>query len=173
MPNNTDFAANPAQFIVTKAILIPGGINAGAGRFNLADNGNASCLLQATNSPRDLRGYYAKPLPNANNDFALPTTSDYMFTDLLNGCQFMAYGADRQHVTVEHNNFITTPANYAARYLTVHGAGHAYFFGMRPVTDYNALQGLCIIGTYDRQNGWRFWVRQRVDLARGVLAGPH
>lgn len=172
MSNNSDFVAEPRTFILAKAILVPGGLAAGEGYFTLADNNATSCLLRASTSAGDLRGFYVKPLPNANNAFALPVTSDYMFTDLLNGCQFLAYGLDRFNVTVEHNNFIDAPANYPARYDAVHGANHPYFFSFRPGIDYDIKQGACIIGTFDPGSGWHFWVRQRVDLDRGTLFGP-
>ena len=62
-----------------------------------------------------INGYYVRPLADNNNIYTLPTQQPdtyYMLTDLLNGCQFIAYGQDRQHLTVEHNNFISNPNNY-------------------------------------------------------------
>lgn len=172
MSNNSDFVAEPRTFILAKAILVPGGLGAGEGFFTLVDNNATSCLLRASNSADDLRGFYVKPLPNSINPYELPITANYMFTDLLNGCQFLAYGLDRFNVTVEHNNYLDDPANYAARYDAIHGANYPYFFSFRPGIDYVIEQGACIIGVFDLVTGWSFWVRQRVDLARGTLLGP-
>ena len=129
-----------------------------------------------------IRAYYAKPLANNNNEYALPTqipSPYFMLTDGMNGCQFIAYGPDRQHVTVEHNNFIANPANYATRLNQVQQQNHAYLFHIsggvnNQITNgtYNRMQGINIIGDYTKASGWRFWVRDRVDQNQGQLYGP-
>jgi hypothetical protein len=172
MSLNSDFSANPAKFIIDHVVLVPGGINAGEGRFVLTENSAVSCLLKGSTSVSDLRGFHAEPAPNDDNVFALPVTVDFMFTDLVNGCQFVAYGPDRQHVTVEHNNYIGNPGNYATRLATITAQNHAYFFSLRHNMDYDPMQGANVLGNYTRTNGWRFWVRQRQDLDRGTLGGP-
>ena len=172
MALNQDFERNPFGFIGTKVILVPGGIPAGEGRFRLAENTAHSCLLQASQNPADLKGYYVKPEPDAINRYPLSNLVNFMFTDCLNGCQFIAYGPDRHHVTVEHNNFLHNPGQYQQQEGQVRQQNHPYFFILRPHQDYNTQQGACIVGTYDRTNGWRFFVRLRVDQDQGPLTGP-
>ena len=172
MALNQDFERSPFGFIRTKVILIPAGILAGEGRFRLAENAAQSCLLQASRDPSDLKGYYVKPEPNSNNQYQLSNLVNFMFTDAMNGCQFIVYGPDRHHVTVEHNNFFNNPGQYQQREQQVRQQNHPYFFILRPHQDYNPLQGVCIIGTYDKTNGWRFFIRQRVDQNEGPLMGP-
>ena len=101
-----------------RAILIPAQISAGNAKFQFVPQGAHAALLQPTDQTTNIPGYYARPVANNNNLYALPTQQPdeyYMLTDAMNGCQFLAYGPDRQHVTVEHNNYIDTPANYVTR----------------------------------------------------------
>jgi len=186
MSLSTDFINSPQNFIINHSILIPGGTtapHAGNGNFQFNANGVNSALLQSSAPGTNIAGYYARPVPNNNNVFPLPTQqqNDYfMFTDAMNGCQFIAYGPDRQHVTVEHNNFIGNPAAYALRLAAIVAQGHTYFFhltaGAAPFNvaqgNYDLLTGLNIIGRYTQQYGWTFWVRDRLDQNIGNLVGP-
>ena len=51
--------------------------------------------------------------PNADNSCALPNDVDFFLTADMRGCQFLAYGADRNNLTVEHDNCIAAPVCYA------------------------------------------------------------
>ena len=71
--------------------------------------------------------------PNPDNSCALPNDVDLFLTADMRGCQFLAYGADRNNLKVEHNNCIAAPANYGARHGAVAGGGHATMISLRPV----------------------------------------
>ncbi|MCJ7603971.1 MAG: hypothetical protein MUO63_21055 [Desulfobulbaceae bacterium] len=79
----------------SQAILIPGGIQARNGAFKFQAQGAHAALLQSANSGTTIRAFYAKPLANNNNQYAMPTQNPqlyFMLTDGMNGCQFIAYG---------------------------------------------------------------------------------
>ncbi|MEQ9917125.1 hypothetical protein ABRQ01_10675 [Pectobacterium aroidearum] len=181
MSLTSDFLANHVAFMRDQAILIPAQIPAGNGKFQFVPQGAHAALLQRTDQTTNIPGYYAHAVANNDNIYILPTQQPnkyYMLTDAMNGCQFLAYGPNRQHVTVEHNNYIGNNANYAARLQTIAGQNHAYFFHISaegnniPNGLYNAQQGINIVGEYTTANGWRFWVRDRIDLNNGTVFGP-
>lgn len=182
MSLTSDFLANQVTFMRTQAILIPAQIPPRGGNFQFAAQGPNAALLQTANPNTNISGYYVHPIANNNNEYALPTQQAgayYMLTDAMNGCQFLAYGPDRQHVTVEHNNFIGNPANYAVRLAAIAAQHPAYFFHISagannniPAGTYNAQQGINIVGQYSTANGWRFWVRDRIDQNQGTVYGP-
>ncbi len=181
MSLTSDFLSNYQKFMKGQAILIPNGIQERNGSFKFQAQGAYAAVLQSANSGSTIRAFYAKPFANNNNAYALPTQIKkpyFMLTDQMNGCQFMAYGPDRQHVTVEHNNFIGNPANYAARLNTIQLQNNAYIFhisaGVSNIAGgtYNNLYGINIVGDYTKNSGWRFWVRDRVDQNQGQLYGP-
>ncbi len=182
MSLTSDFLTNHQGFMRTHAILIPAQIPARDGTFQFTAQGANAALLQTSTQTTNIPGYYVHPVANDNNIYALPTQQTgtyYMLTDGMNGCQFLAYGPDRQHITVEHNNFIDNPANYAARLDHIAGQHHEYFFHISadannniPNGIYNNQQGINIIGDYTITNGWRFWVRDRVDQNQGNIYGP-
>lgn len=181
MSLTSDFLANTMAFMRQQAILIPAQVRAGDNKFQFSSQGeHAVCLHVVTQTP-NIRGYYAHPVANNANRYALPTQQPdkyYMLTDAMNGCQFLAYGPDRQHVTVEHNNYIDNPANYAVRLNAVQAQNNAYFFHISdggnniPAGLYNSGQGINIVGEYSITNGWRFWVRDRIDRDQGDVYGP-
>lgn len=182
MSLTSDFLNNHQNFMRTQAILIPAQIPARDGRFRFIAQGANAALLQTSTEATDIHGYYAQPVANNNNIYPLPTPQPgtyYMLTDGMNGCQFIAYGPDRQHITVEHNNFIGNPANYAARLAVITGQGHAYLFHISaggnnniPNGVYDPQQGINVVGEYTTINGWRFWVRDRLDQNQGTIYGP-
>lgn len=182
MSLTSDFLNNPQSFIRTRVIGIPGGIPPRDGKFKLVENGTIAALLQTTTESVRINGYYVRPLADNNNIYTLPTQQPdtyYMLTDLLNGCQFIAYGQDRQHLTVEHNNFISNPNNYAVRLANIQSQNYPYLWHLTatpqnniPNGTYNPMQGANIIGEYTGANGWKFWVRDRLDLDTGTVYGP-
>src|SRR5262245_26931898 len=50
-----------------------------------------------------IKCYYLSAKGNEINDVILNEDVDYFFTDLLTGCQFLAYGNESQP-SIEHNN---------------------------------------------------------------------
>lgn len=178
----SQFLASPVTFMRSYAILIPAQVPAKGGTFVFSPQGTSAAVLQVGTTGTVIRGYYVKPVANNNNQYTLPTqmgNAYYMFTDQMNGCQFIAYGPDRQHLTVEHNNFISNPAQYAVRLATIQATNPAYLFHMTstgvdniPGSTYNPAHGVNIVGEYSTAGGWRFWVRDRVDLNQGTVYGP-
>lgn len=183
MSLTTDFLANLPNFMADQAILIPAQIPAKNGNFQFAAQGAHAALMQVATGTPNIPGYYVKPVANNNNEFALPTQQPgtyYMLTDQMNGCQFIAYGPDRQHVTVEHNNFINDPGQYALRLAAIQATHPAYLFHMTAGAAnninagvYNSMQGVNIVGYYTAGAGWNFRVRDRVDQNNGHVYGPY
>ncbi|HXC06993.1 MAG TPA: hypothetical protein VNZ86_19675 [Bacteroidia bacterium] len=181
MSLTTDFLANPIAFMRTQSILIPAQVTGGNGHFQFAAQGAHAAVLQNAGAG-NIPGYYAQPVANNNNVFALPTQQPAtysMLTDAMNGCQFLAYGPDRQHITIEHNNFIGNPALYAARLNTITLQNHAYFLHLTatgvnniPGGTYDPASGLNVVGQYTTANGWRFYVRDNVGANAGTVYGP-
>lgn len=181
MSLTSNFLADRVTFMRKQAILIPAQIPAGNSSFQFIPQGPHAAYLQPYNKTPNISGYYVRAVANNHNLYALPTQQPNkycMLTDAMNGCQFLAYGPDRQHVTVEHNNYIATPANYVARLQFIAGQHHAYFFhisnGANDIPNglYDAQQGINIVGEYTVANGWQFWVREHVDLDQGTVYGP-
>jgi hypothetical protein len=182
MSITSDFLSNSQTFMSNRAILIPAQIPAKNGNFQFQAQGDHAALLQTAAAGTNIHGYYVHPVADNNNIYALPTQQAgtyYMLTDAMNGCQFMAYGPDRQHITVEHNNFISTPANYAVRLNQIQLQNNAYFFHLGAGANdnivnhvYDPAHGINIIGVYAIASGWRFWVRDRVDQNQGNIYGP-
>lgn len=176
---NTEFMANPAGFISNRWLMVPSviGLNNGAGTFGIYPNGNHGAIVRpfVRNSywSHPMRAYYLKPAPNAENSHVLPNDVSYMFTDTMNGCQFLAYGPDRNNVTVEHNNYFGgTAANYVTRRNLIQGAGHAFYWEVRPNQEYNPLQGAVVIGVRSGV-GWQFYLRLNANMAFNAATGPH
>ncbi len=182
MTLTANFLMNHQGFMSTHAILIPAQVPANNGRFKLTAQGANAALVEASNQNSDINGFYVHPVANNNNIYILPTQQPdtyYMLTDGMNGCQFIAYGPDRQHITVEHNNFINNAANYTTRLNYIANQNFNYFFHISagtanniPNGAYIPMQGINIIGEYRAVNGWRFWVRDRVDQNQGNIYGP-
>ncbi|EFA7747765.1 TPA: hypothetical protein OF519_005169 [Escherichia coli] len=174
------FLSSHVKFMSEQAILIPGQTPPGDSRFQFVPQGEHAALLLLTTQTEKIQGYYVHPIAN-NNVYSLPSQQRgkyYMFTDAMNGCQFLAYGPDRQHITVEHNNYISYHDNYITRLNFIKEQQHNYFFHLSaggndiPNGLYNSLQGINIVGEYTTINGWRFWVRDHVDLNKGSIYGP-
>jgi len=179
-----DFVACPPRFIMTHTILVLIGGNplapnfqTGTGRFFLEDanTGPGTCFLR--NAPfLSLDRFDAFLLfagPNGNNTAALPNNVGLFLTSDMHGCQFMAYGPDRNNLTVEHNNFIGDPTQYATRYATIQAQNHAVFIALRPVqnaqpaaNEYNFQLGANVIGMR-KADGWHFFVRIATTEAYG------
>ncbi|MDQ8021123.1 MAG: hypothetical protein REI94_04745 [Moraxellaceae bacterium] len=179
---NKSFINNPTGFMASNFIHVPVGAGGGAlmqgvSQFGLTTIGGGGCILGnfASNS------YFAHPIhaffllanPNAYNTQVLPLNADVMFTNHLNGCQFLAYGPDRNNVTVEHNNWLNGPAsNYTNRAAAIAGAGHGFFFQLRPGIEYNVMDGANVVGVRG-PGGWQFYVRHDANANPGPVTGPH
>ncbi|MCC3409690.1 MAG: hypothetical protein JGK17_29895 [Microcoleus sp. PH2017_10_PVI_O_A] len=182
MSLTSDFLADFKTFMRLQAILIPSQIPARNGNFQFIAQGLHAALVQTAAAGTNIPGYYVHPVANNNNIYALPTQQKgtyYMITDGMNGCQFLAYGPDRQHITVEHNNFINDPANYDVRLKQIQQQNPKYLFHISAGSKdqiangiYDRAHGINIVGEYTIINGWRFWVRDRVDQNQGQVYDP-
>jgi hypothetical protein len=119
-----------------------------------------------------ITAYYLPSMTDQNRSMQLLNHAKYFFTDLMNGCTFMAYGQNRLGVTVEHNNAFTNgPASMAPHENNIAGQGHNYF------TIYNAAtyrqapmwqgeQGHDIMVTVFgllKTDGWHFFACRRIN----------
>jgi hypothetical protein len=181
MSLTTDFLDNYANFMANQAILIPAQVPKKNQKLDFLPQGAHAAYLKKTDKSVYIPGYYVQPVANNINEYALPTQQPgtyYMFTDAMNGCQFLAYGPDRQHVTVEHNNFIDDNDRYVERLQYITDQNYPYFYHISaglnniPNGTYNFMQGVNIVGEYTVANGWYFSVRDRVDLENGTVYGP-
>jgi hypothetical protein len=179
---NKQFMANPVFFMRHHFIHVPvgagGGLLAnGRGRFGLTAIAHGGCMLGNFASTslfaHPIDAYFLLANPNNLNVQALPNNVRFMFTNHLNGCQFLAYGPNRNNLTVEHNNWLAGPAaNYPNRVNAIAAAGHAYFFRVRPGIDYNIMQGANVVGVRGG-GGWQFYVRRNANINPGMITGPH
>jgi hypothetical protein len=187
MSVTSEFEGSPLTWIMTHRFVTPaasyigarGALPTGNGSFRFEDagaGGGGNLLKKATWG--DLLDYfnafYLSAAPNQPNNAALSNDNTLFLTADLSGCQFMAYGPDRNNLTVEHNNYLAGgAAAYLARYNLIHGAGHAVFVALRPSTvvtqqadEYYIIEGANIIGVR-KADGWHFYARTRTDRGFG------
>jgi hypothetical protein len=177
---NQAFMNDPREFMRTHVIHVP---SQGGGGHPLS--GIAVCGLY----PRDDRnpggrdvslGLFERfhshwhvgpshPIPayvlygvaNQDNRQVLPNHVNYMFTMVLTGCQFLAYGPTRGYVTVEHNNYFSgKAADYAAHWQAVQ-AGNRLHALVRPNWEYHVASGAYVVGVREA-DGWHFYLRQNL-----------
>ncbi|GLQ98824.1 hypothetical protein [Dyella mobilis] len=187
MSVTSDFSGSPQTWIMTHRFVTPtasyigaaGALATGNGSFRFEDAGagGGGNLLKPAGW-KDLLDYfnafYLGATPNQNNNIALSNQNSLFLTADLSGCQFLAYGPDRNNLTVEHNNFFAGGnAAYVARYNLIQGAGHAVFIALRPsaiatqqADEYYIIEGANIIGV-KKADGWHFYARTRTDRAFG------
>ena len=187
MSVTSDFAASPQTWIMTHRFVTPtasyvgaaGALSTGDGSFKFEDAGagGRGYLLKQVRW-RDMLDYfhafYLSALPNQNNAAALSNQHSLFLTADLSGCQFLAYGPDRHHLTVEHNNYFAGGhAAYQARYDFIRSAGHNIVLALRPsaketqqADEYYIIEGANIVGL-KKADGWHFYARTRTDRAFG------
>jgi hypothetical protein len=192
--NNQSFKENPLDFMRRNFIhTASNGHVMGVGQFGIkriasaGEHGGAGVMLGNFTST----SYFAHPLgaffllaqPQHDNVAALPNTVDFMFTNHMNGCQFLAYGPDRHNLTIEHNNYFGgVGGSYAGRRAVLDG--HAFVFTLEPGGTSGALGGgrhgyiaqggANVIGVRDAALGWQFFVRTHADAPfPAPVSGPH
>ena len=184
MSLSSDFKNSPQVWIMTHTYLVIQGNNpsgpafttgTASFRFEDANTGPGTCFLRKAGllDFDCFKAFLLTAAPNSDNSFALPNDVDLFLTADMHGCQFFAYGADRNHLTVEHNNYITTPASYGVRHGVVTGGVHATTIALRPVTapqpaadEYNFALGANVVGLR-KDDGWHFFVRTSTTQAYG------
>jgi len=140
---------------------------------------NWGLLVGRRGGAKPIRAYFLRALPNEVNQQSLvgiPLDIRYFFTDLLTGCQFLAYGSAASP-TIEHNNNLSgASVDYGARraHATVQPwsrcvtPGQEYNLGVNPNDDAcSAVVGI----RDDTTNDWHFYL-QRVNNARVLTLTP-
>lgn len=186
MSVTSEFAASPQVWIMTHRFVTPaasyvgapGALPTGDGRFRFEDagaGGGGNLLRVAGLLSFDyFNAFYLGAAPNQDNRIGLSNTNTLFLTADLSGCQFLAYGPDRNNLTVEHNNYFAVGgATYINRYNLVRGANHNVFIALRPSTvvtqhadEYYIIEGANIVGV-KKPDGWHFYARTRTDRAFG------
>jgi hypothetical protein len=186
----SEFDANPQVWIMTHRFVVPiasyvgapGSIPTGVGRLKFHEDpfgALGGCLLRLAPDLNDADCAYAFFLaaaPNNDNSAALPNGTPRFLTCDLSGCQFLAYGPNRNNLTVEHNNYVGGGGvNYTNRYNLINGQGHAVFIALRPnfaapqfpaVDEYDPTLGANVVGVYTG-TGWHFYARKKTDRQFG------
>lgn len=110
-----------------------------------------------------LKCFYLSAAPDQINSDVLTADVDWFFTDLMTGCQFVAYG-NANAPNVEHNNNLSGNVNYGARVLNAtHGGMLAR---VSPGIQYDPGASECGTVVGKRTGGnWTFYF-QRMDAGR-------
>lgn len=187
MSVTTEFAAGPQTWIMTRRFVTPtasyvgapGALRTGDGSFRFEDAGaGGGGNLLRTAGWSDLTDYFNAfflgATPNQDNSVALSSKNSLFLTADMSGCQFLAYGPDRNNLTVEHNNYFAGGgATYLARYNHINGGGHNIFMALRPsaiatqqADEYYIIEGANVVGV-KKADGWHFYARTRTDRGFG------
>lgn len=192
--NNESFKENPLDFMRRNFLhTASNGHVMGVGQFGIKPitsagaHGGAHAMLGNFTST----SYFSHPIgaffllaqQQHDNMAELPNTVDFMFTNHMNGGQFLAYGPDRHALTIEHNNYFGgVGGTYAGRREIL--AGHAFVFTLEPGgangvlgggrNGYIAQNGANVIGVRNAALGWQFYVRTSSDAPfPAPVSGPH
>jgi len=107
---------------------------------------------------RPLNSFFLKAIQDNVSQHALPNDVTFFFTDTLTGCQFLAYGPNRNSLTVEHNNSRTAGAvDFTARWNNART--FAYHIRVQRGIQYSAASVANVVGVR-RPAGWRFYWQQ-------------
>jgi hypothetical protein len=174
-----DFLKNPISFMRSIAILVPDQTGSGSGKFELEQYSKNDAILKRTSQSEYISGYNVIPSANKDNVFELPFPGQdkyYMFTTCMDGCQFIAYGIDSYHITVEHNNYIDNHSNYSVHLDSIKGKDYPYFFSISPGTEndiiqgkYNSAECINILGEFTNSMGWKFFIRDNLNKSIGNI----
>ena len=164
---NKEFLANPATFLgkyiysvkdqdlATGAVQL-GFTSLGGNRLQLAK------FASTSKHAHPISAYFLLAVADQVNPGSIDTSgADYFFTSTMQGCQFIAYGASRTSLSVEHNNYLSDTSNYATRYTASGAAGQTvntrvYNGGLYTVTSDQRDIGN-VVGKRD-SNGWTLWL---------------
>ena len=187
MSVTSEFEASPQTWIMTHRFVTPtasyvgaaGALATGNGSFRFEDagaggGGNLLKIAKWTDLANYFNAFFLAAAPNQANSIALSNTNSLFLTADMSGCQFLAYGPDRNNLTVEHNNYFAGgAAAYTAQYNAIQGAGHTIFIALRPspaVTqqagEYYIIEGANVVGI-KKATGWHFYARTRTDRGFG------
>jgi len=118
MSVTSEFRDRPQRWIMTHRFVVPiasyigapGALPTGNGRFKFVDAGTGygGNLLRAAKWYQfdSFKAFYLGAAPNQDNRIALSNTHSLFLTADMSGCQFLAYGNNRNNLTVEHNNYL-------------------------------------------------------------------
>jgi hypothetical protein len=98
----------------------------------------------------------------------LPNNVKFFFTDTLTGCQFLAYGANRTTVTVEHN--VPETVDFNVRWINAQT--FAYQIRVAPGFGYGADDVANVVGVRLAIIGWQFYYQTRALGGAIQVHGP-
>lgn len=130
----------------------------------------AGGMLGTVFNEAPIKAYYLPSQVNQTKSMDLGDDCDFFFTDLITGCQFMAYGNSRHDLKVCHVNALDVGAaayDQAAASVRgsrfpieiIHGPSQ-YRAGLSEVDGPNSV--VTVIG-WRRADGWHFYARQCVN----------
>ena len=188
------FLENFQTFVADQSILVPSNLPNGNHKFKFDARNDHAKTLVVDDAAGPIQGYLLQASADSQNQIALPANEDnyYMFTALLSGCQFMAYGPDNRHVTVEHNNCISSPcpavndAGYEGRLAAVRAENHPFIWVVSGVFGdraneaaapnaagdgytYGNLYGGQVVGKFTQAGGWVFTLRDNTMGNNGAV----
>jgi hypothetical protein len=172
---NKEFMSDPVAFLdkymfsVKDQDLATGVVELGF--INVSGGGNRLQLGKFAGglAGNKIKAYFLKAVPDQVNPGTIDSTTDatYFFTSTIQGCQFLANGASRTNLSVEHNNYFSNPANYATHFggitagtvtARVHNGGL-----------YNLANGDMgnVVGKKDA-TGWTLWFQKEDGGTRTI-----
>lgn len=130
----------------------------------------ASGFFSSVFNEPPIKAYYLPAQYNTTQSMRLGDDCDYFFTDIITGCQFMAYGNSRHDLTVAHVNALDRGAVVYDREAAgvraqrfpieiIHGQ-RQYRADLSEEDGANSV--VTIIG-WRRADGWHFYARQCVN----------
>ena len=185
---NALFIANPTVFLKTHRIIVKLSnsrgqtkFQTGVGSFDLVDAKTpGACFVEPYvdsffRHGNRIGAFMLWGRPNQPNDTLLSNAVNYMVTINLSGCQFMAYGPDRNNLTVEHNNYLGENDEYANRYQQIQNQNNAIFCALRPSfnvnvdpDEYFVENGAMVVG-WKKDDGWHFYARKNTHKVDGEV----
>ena len=146
----------------------------GIGYFELEEYGATTLRLLPGN---EIKAYYLASSYGEKKTLLLQDQADYFFTDTITGCQFAAYGNDRQRMTVVHSNYLNAPSANAqsmaysqdATQVRLGRFDNTAIFGQRNYRKGGFRPGedasntvVTVIG-WRKDDGWHFYARRRLN----------
>lgn len=113
-----------------------------------------------------ITAYYLPSRTDQDSRMHLLRKAKYFFTDIMNGCSFLAYGNNRHGVTVEHNNrFTNGPQSMRPYENGIAGQQHPFFVlynsdNYRQTPLRQGEQGESVLATVFgllKTDGWHFF----------------
>lgn len=150
----------------------------GIGFFDLKKYSDETLSLEdGTGKSGAIKAYYLESKYGETNKLILQDTADYFFTDTITGCQFAAYGNDKNRMMVSHANALDrdTAALQKAAYqadanqVNAKGTDHTVVYGQDDYrktglkADENPGNVVVTVIGWRKSDGWHFYARRRIN----------